>query len=204
MKRLVVIFIIILLNVMSYSSDFIPRSEHRAMLEPLGLVVNGAGQSPDAFANYWNVIGENHKPIVYMYYVGLKGVQQCWAMGLKWDLMKYFDNFVIPQIGLSITYDGNPSLHYEDEVAAGLHDGAIYNFLDGLEQLAFPVYLRIGYEFNGLGWNGYQPKTYKQAFIRIVQKIRERDLEISAVWCSSADGETNFMDYYPGDEFVDW
>ncbi len=65
MKRLVVIFIIILLNVMSYSSDFIPRSEYRAMLEPLGLVMNGA----------------------------------------------------------------------------------IYNFLDGLEQLAFPVYLRIGYEF---------------------------------------------------------
>lgn len=77
-------------------------------------------------------------------------------------------------------------------------------FLDGLQALAIPAYVRIGYEFNGSGWNGYLPASYKTAFQRITNMIRARGLEVATVWDCSADGDANFMDYYPGDAYVNW
>jgi uncharacterized protein (TIGR03437 family) len=93
-------------------------------------------------------------------------------------------------------------------VAAGAYDQQIANLVTGLQRLATPVYLRIGYEFNGTGWNGYQPATYQQAFIRITNAIRAANLEVATVWDASGDaadeGVTNYNDYYPGDQYVDW
>jgi hypothetical protein len=102
--------------------------------------------------------------------------------------------------------DGTPSAHFEQDVAAGLYDDKITMFIDGLESLAIPAYVRIGYEFNGTAWNGYEPASYKNAFIRITNMIRARKLEIATVWNFSLDmgANMNYMDYYPGDAYVDW
>jgi hypothetical protein len=186
------------------AGDFSQRDDCNAVLEPAGTTINGAGPTPDAFANYWNLMGEGNKPMVYMDYVGLRDLQSNWPANLQAELLKYQPMFVIPQIGLSMTRDGYPDQHYEDEVAAGSLDYAIHAFLDQLEELALPVYLRIGYEFNGSGWNGYRPDTYIQAFRRITQMIRERGLEVATVWDAAAGGDINYYDYYPGDEYVDW
>ncbi len=187
-----------------FSQAFQPRTEYRALLEPVGKVINGAGQNPAEFANYSGVMKANEKPLVYMTYVGLRNIGKNWTSGLKAELAKYGDNFLIPQVGLSMTIDGQPQAHYEGDVAAGLMDSEIDNLLDGLEALARPVYLRIGYEFNGLSWNGYLPATYKAAFIRVTNKIRERNLEVATVWNAAAPGTTNYSDFYPGDSYVDW
>jgi hypothetical protein len=186
------------------AQTFLPRSDRGARLEPAGRVMNGAGQSADAFQNYWNVMKLNEKPVVSMYYVNLRGIQKHWAKQIGAQLLKYEGKFVIPQIGLSMTVDGTPGMHYEGDVASGMLDGDISTFLDGLQELALPVYLRIGYEFNGLSWNGYQPLSYQLAFQRITNKIRERDLEVATVWDCAIGGTNNFMDFYPGDAFVDW
>ena len=185
-----------------FAQAFQSRAEYRALLEPVGKTINGAGQSPAEFANYWSVMKENEKPLVYMTYVGLRGVDKHWTKQLKADLLNYSDKFIIPQVGLSMTVDAQN--HYEGDVAAGLLDNDIASFLDGLEELARPVYLRIGYEFNGLSWNGYLPEPYKQAFIRVTNKIRERNLEVATVWDAITDNTTNYIDYYPGDSYVDW
>jgi len=139
-----------------------------------------------------------------MFYIGLSGVEPDWADDLKATLLKYPDHFVIPQIGLSMTSDGNPNLHYEHRVATGEFDEQIDNLIEGFRRLAYPAYLRIGYEFNGVVWNGYQPDTYQGAFIRITEKLREAGVEVATVWCGAMDGERNFFDYYPGDAYVDW
>jgi len=186
------------------AGDFRERDDHVAVLEPIGKTINGAGPTPSAFANYWNLMGQSNKPMVYMDYVGLKDAQNNWPGKLKAEILKYQPMFVIPQIGLSMTQDGAPEQHYEDDVADGSLDYAIHAFLLQLEELALPVYLRIGYEFNGSSWNGYQPGTYIEAFRRITEMIRERDLEVAAVWDAAAGGDTNYYDYYPGDEYVDW
>lgn len=185
-----------------FSQAFQPRSEFGALLEPVGKTINGAGQSEDAFANYWGVMKENEKPLVYMTYVNLRGVDKHWAKQLKSDLLNYGDKFIIPQIGLSMTV--NAQDHYEGDVAAGLLDADIASFLDGLEELARPAYLRIGFEFNGTAWNGYLPNPYKQAFIRVTNKLRERNLEVATVWDAITDDTTNYLDFYPGDSYVDW
>ena len=186
------------------AQSVLPRTDHGARLEPRGRIMNGAGQSADAFQNYWNAMAPDNKPVVSMYYVNLRGVQRHWSREINAQLLELEPQFVIPQIGLSMTVDGSPGQHYEGDVAAGLLDGDIAAFLDGLVELARPVYLRIGYEFNGLSWNGYQPQTYQSAFRRITDKIRERNLEVATVWDCEIDGTANFMDFYPGDTYVDW
>lgn len=200
------IIITFLLGATICQGQFIPRFNYGAFLEPQDAVLHGAGQSPDAFRNYWNVFPGQKKPMIYMVYVGLRSISNQWTAALKTDLLTYhkLGYFVIPQIGLSMTTDGQPQNHYEDDVAAGLMDEDIDHLIQGLRYLAMPAYLRIGYEFNGRAWNGYEPETYKAAFIRITEKLRVSQLEVATVWDFSLDGDMAFMDFYPGDDVVDW
>jgi len=198
------LFCIILFANTLFAQEFVPRNNYEALLEPKDQVIHGVGQSKDAHLNYWNVMLENQKPSVIMTYIGLKGISSSWSLSLKNEILSYQPNFIIPQIGLSMTSDGTPSAHYEGDVAAGLMDTEIDALIEGLRLLATPAYLRIGYEFNGLSWNGYQPATYKQAFIRITQKIRAAGLEVATVWDAAVGGNSNYMPYYPGDDVVDW
>jgi hypothetical protein len=182
------------------------RLNQGAILEPQGKIIHGAGQDQAAYLNYWNVMHAQDKPLMYMTYVNLSDVTSDWAEALKASLMLN-GKFQIPQIGLSMTVDGTPSAHYEQDVAGGLYDEQIEMFIDGLESLAIPALVRIGYEFNGKGWNGYEPTTYKNAFKRIANRIRARGVEAATVWNFSLDAgaaNMNFQDYYPGDDYVDW
>ena len=181
-----------------------PRYNQGAMLEPQGKIINGAGQDLVGYNNYWNVMHTQNKPLMYMTYIGLCDATSDWADGLKADLMSHPGKFQIAQIGLSMTTDGTPSAHYEQDVAAGLYDKQIAMFIDGLQTLAIPAFVRIGYEFNGTGWNGYVTTTYKNAYIRTTNMIRARGVEVATVWDFSMDGAMNYSDYYPGDEYVDW
>jgi hypothetical protein len=183
------------------------RNNYNALLEPDNLVLHGAGQSPDAFEDYYRLMPEDNKPLIYMYYVSLKALNgACWVDHLKSEIEKYPDYYIIPQIGLSMTGNGDPADHYEGDVAAGLYDEQIGNLIQGLKQLGRPAYLRIGYEFNGSAWNGYEPDPYVEAYQRITNAIRDNDLEVATVWCAAVGGGTdaNYLSYYPGDNYVDW
>jgi hypothetical protein len=204
-KSIYTISLIALFPLLNLQSQTIqPRLNQGALLEPQGKIINGAGQDLSGYNNYWNVMHALNKPLMYMTYIGLRDATSDWADGLKADLMSHSGKFLIPQIGLSMTIDGTPSAHYEQDVAAGLYDKQISMFIDGLQTLAIPAFVRIGYEFNGTTWNGYVPATYKSAYIRITNLIRARGVEVATVWDFSMDGVMNFMDYYPGDDYVDW
>jgi hypothetical protein len=209
MKFYTLMFLTVFLNVnlrvtQTAAQTIKPRLNQGALLEPQGKIINGAGQDKTAFMNYWNVQHTQNKPLVFMSYVSLKDITSDWADELKTSLMANTGKFLIPQIGLSMTVDGTPSAHYEQDVATGLYDDQIKMFIDGLQSLAIPAYVRIGYEFNGTTWNGYVPATYKNAFVRITNMIRTRGIEVATVWNLAMDGVMNFQDYYPGDSFVDW
>jgi len=173
-------------------------------LEPrAGGIIHGAGQSDSEFASYCSAL--KHQPILYMTYVGLKRNMDDYFTRLAALLAQYPDSYLIPQIGLSMTRDGSPEEHYEQQVAAGAYDGQLLALCEGLKRLNRPVFLRIGYEFNG-HWNGYEPGTYIQAWRRIVQALQDHGLhEVAAVWCYAPDdGQQDFMSFYPGDDHVDW
>lgn len=203
-KSIQIIILMSLVTLSAQAQTFAPRVNYGALLEQETGVVHGAGQSSGAFENYWDVMDEGEKPAVYMYYIGLSGLNENWYVSLKEELLKRRDYLIIPQIGLSMTSDGNPEQHYEDDVAAGVYDTQIGYLIEGFKKLGAPVYLRIGYEFNGVTWNGYEPESYKAAFVKIAEQIQAANLEVATVWCVAIDGATNYFDYYPGDEVVDW
>lgn len=187
-------------NKQAYST----RTDFNARLEPDNKIISGAGQSRKAFKNYTTVMDSTTQPVLYMTYTDLKG-KKFKDYDFISNECKQYSWFIIPQIGLSMTKDGSPEKHYEDEVAAGKHDTSITALCKALEHLNRPVFLRIGYEFNG-HWNGYHPSTYKKAFMRITDSLRKYELnQVATIWCASPDGKAKqFMKYYPGDEYVDW
>ncbi len=190
-----------------FSQEYQQRTNYNQYLEPVDKILHGAGQDPgqiggvgkDGFANYWEVMEENEKPIVYMYYESLFNIGTNWASKLKSALSPFKDKMIVIQFGLQL-------VGATEVIPNGDLDKDIEDFLDGVEELGLPVYARLGYEFNGLSWNGYQPQPYKESFIYLTNKIRERDLEIATVWNYVPDPTqpSNFMNYYPGDEYVDW
>ncbi len=120
-------------------------------------------------------------------------------------------------VGLNIAEGNQQSTWAAGELknlTLGLHDHKIRRLALFFKSIDNPVYLRIGYEFDG-AWNrGYEDSAqYIAAYRRIVDIIREQDVgNLAFVWQASAspiddliDGRhENIEDWYPGDNYVDW
>ncbi len=105
-------------------------------------------------------------------------------------------------IGLDIS-QGNDSI-----TAMGGHDSLIYRLGNWIKALGNrPVFLRIGYEFDGFDWNHYKKEFYIPAFKRIRHKLDSMGVNnIAYVWQSKGAGATRKVmdEFYPGDDYVDW
>jgi len=115
-------------------------------------------------------------------------------------------------IGLSITENDNPD--GLARILAGEFDQNIRQLARFFALIDEPVYLRIGYEFDG-GWNkGYEDsEKYVAAYRRIVDGLRAENADkVEYVWQSAAfpldiltdGGYTDIRQWYPGDDYVDW
>jgi hypothetical protein len=92
------------------------------------------------------------------------------------------------------------------KIAAGENDDGLRLLAAELRGAKLPVMLRFGYEFNGL-WKGYDPVEFVAAWRRLADLLRENGAmeHVALVWCAAQDGDMdNVMDWYPGDEYVDW
>ena len=89
----------------------------------------------------------------------------------------------------------------------GEYNGVVRQFSAWAKKVNRPIYLRIGYEFDGKH-NEMQPDDYVKAYRRIVDIIRSEGADnVAFVWHSYA--APTFKDYplsawYPGDDYVDW
>ena len=93
-----------------------------------------------------------------------------------------------------------------DEINSGKLDGNIKQLGEWIKKTNRPVFLRIGYEFEG-EWNHYPPKPYIKAYRRIVTQLQEQGVNnFVSVWQSTGYEEQrdNLLRWYPGDEYVDW
>ncbi len=93
-------------------------------------------------------------------------------------------------------------------IADGVHDNAIIELGNWVKSTNRPVFIRIGYEFDG-GWNNYNPPgDYILSFRRIVDVFKDIGVEnFATVWQSSGyegSDPTHILSWYPGDEYVDW
>lgn len=67
-----------------------------------------------------------------------------------------------------------------------------------------PVFLRIGYEFDG-PWNGLNPDEYVDAWKQIVKVFDWEEVRnVAYVWQSAGINTNNIERWYPGDQFVNW
>ncbi len=193
------------------------RENYGRRLEPdASVVLHGAGQSDEvSFAAYTKAMG-TARPMLSMSYVDLHDDLAAYFLRLRKELASYPD-LIIPQIGLAMN-EGESSRHYEGSVGRGVDDARLKQLCAGLQSLGRPVFLRIGYEFNG-NWNGYKAADYVAAFRRLAGLLRAAGLEnVALVWDWSADAEldaehgswvksdprSRYAAYYPGDDVVDW
>lgn len=185
---------------------------------PDGKVLHGAGQSPDAFDEYYELLKDT-PPAIYMIYAGLRPPRDhaAWhepqtpgeeqrakvISHIPGKLAHYVEKYpdLIPQIGMDF-------VGFDDAVAAGRCDDQIRAGARYVKTLRVPVFIRPGFEFNARG-RGYGPEHYPDAFRSIVDIYREEGTDnVAFVWCylparGRRDGPS-FMDYYPGDDYVDW
>lgn len=181
------------------------RVDFGARLEPKGnAILHGAGQNPQEFGQYTQAVGM--APAIYMGYASIHHDYQK-SLDKIQNAMASFDTPPVAlQLGMHMNEDENPDKTYYHDIAQGLRDEGIIQYLKAVETLDMPVYLRIGFEFNG-EWNGYaDAEVYVRAFQRIVDLMRAEKIgNIATVWCMNPDGNRkDFMSYYPGDDYVDW
>ena len=127
-----------------------------------------------------------------------------------WKSATEFDGVLA--IGLNLTENDYPG--GLQRIAAGEYDANIRQLARFFSMIGKPVYLRIGYEFDG-SWNqGYaNTENYIAAWRRIVDALREQGADnVEFVWQAAVFPWDELMegyheqlpDWYPGDDYVDW
>jgi Glycosyl hydrolase family 26 len=191
--------------------NYKPRIFYRAKLEPKATVLHGAGQDIVGFRDYANTLGAVQTPVIYMTYIGIAGDKErviAWGKNLKAELDSLDNPHILPQIGLNMTGGKDTGAGREFQIADGTKDENIAIFCEAVKALNRPVFVRIGYEFEG-SWNGYKPETFKKAWIRVTEALKKHKANFATVWCSAGGSAGNVpletvMEFYPGDKWVDW
>ena len=93
------------------------------------------------------------------------------------------------------------------DTGLGVYDEVIRGFSSWAKTISRPIYLRIGYEFDG-AHNELEPSEYVTAYRRFVDITREEGVSnVAFVWHSYAAPPYKgypLGSWYPGDEYVDW
>lgn len=108
--------------------------------------------------------------------------------------------YSVMAIGLSL-------VGHEKQVATGKRDYLIKDLGNWIKAIERPVFLRIGYEFDGWDWNNYNRKFYLKAWERIHKLFQEMEVKnVAFVWQSkgTGSGQDILEKWYPGDDLVDW
>jgi len=96
----------------------------------------------------------------------------------------------------------------EEKITRGECDEGLKKVGNWIKNLSpRPIFLRIGYEFDGFEWNHYKAETYVPAFRYIKNFFDSMQIDnIAYVWQSKGYGISlsEHEKWYPGNEYVDW
>ncbi len=112
------------------------------------------------------------------------------------------EDFKHSMIAIGLSLVGN-----EEKVAKGEHDNLIKELAEWIKGIKRPVFLRIGYEFDGWDWNDYNKDAYLASWKRIHSIFGEMNVyNVAFVWQSKGteSGQDILDQWYPGDDMVDW
>ncbi len=196
----------------------IALASSKALFEPAdGKTLLFIGQEKGEIASYWEQVGPAAGYMLYTNLSSLEGMDSahqgkgCSDSGVMSyeDWLQNYPNTAV-QIGLYM-------VGQLPDVISGDLDILIEELAEKLRASDRPVFLRIGYEFDG-PWNRYDSDLYKRAYRRLVRIFRGEKLaempaaikpvaNVAFVWHSAAYNRYQnkpLHAWYPGDEYVDW
>ena len=153
------------------SSSSVPVGSVLHRLQPgLGRIIHMAGQSTTEFNGYNSFLPAATRPAAFTQYFALsellednhKAERYFTDIREKLDGLGDEQHVVLPHISVSMTknVDGRTDgTSVPAAVIAGKYDAALKQFADAIPLLGRPLFLRIGYEFNG-HWNNYSAPQY--------------------------------------------
>ena len=136
---------------------------------------------------------------------GLDGIKKIANWGAGYTCAQYYINN--PKFKNTMLSIGLSMVNHDKNVAKGKHDSLIKELGLWIKSIQRPVFLRIGYEFDGWDWNSYKKKHYINAFKRIHTIFKKLEVtNVAFVWQSKGTGSNQKIleDWYPGDDYVDW
>ena len=136
---------------------------------------------------------------------GLDGIKSKanWGAGDSWANL-YLEDSIYQNCGIAI---GLSFVNHEKKIAKGDLDHLIKQLAEWIKSTKRPVFLRIGYEFDGWSWNHYDRKQYLKTWQRIHAIFETLQVNnVAFVWQSKGHGSSQKVleQWYPGDELVDW
>lgn len=125
---------------------------------------------------------------------------------VKWETP--FPNSAVTEI---IDHQSAPLITWQPrgyaltDIATGYYDYYIDAWSQTISQTQSAVFLRWAHEMNGTwyDWSG-DPASYVAAWRYLHNRMEHANGVANIVWVWSPIAGYPFMDYYPGDEYVDW
>lgn len=190
--------------------SFIYEFEQTKFVPPPGKTLLIMGQTLESTDEYMASFADQPKPGGWSAYWGIpefRGVTESvsYMPNNTQNHQKLVDDFPNSVIQSAMWMVGHDQV--AENASIGLYDDVAKKYAEWAKSIDRPIYLRIGYEFDGIH-NAIEPHHYKRAYWRIVDLIRAEGVtNIAFVWHSYA--STPFKNYqisewYPGDDYVDW
>jgi len=177
--------------------------EKRPFVPAEGKVILFIGQDNETIETYIKSVG--HVPRGFMLYTSIQKIDGLFAPSQDYGSGVFHADALMaryPQARLQL---GLYMVDALKDVYQGVYDDNIDRMARWFKSKKVPIYLRIGYEFDG-PHNHYNPKDYVKAYRYLVDRLREAEVNnVAFVWHSySWTIEKPLLSWYPGDDYVDW
>ena len=190
--------------------DFVYDFEKTKFVPPAGKTLLIMGQTVERINEYTEHFQDRPQPGGWAAYWGIpqfKGITESHKndTGSSQNHQMLVDNFPnsVVQSAMWMVGTWNVAKFAGD----GEYDKVIKKYSAWAKSVKRPIYLRIGYEFDG-PHNQLPPDEYVKAYRRIVDLMRKRGVgNVAFVWHSYASKPYNnykLSSWYPGDDYVDW
>jgi hypothetical protein len=179
-------------------------AKERALFEPPdGKTLLIVGQGNESIYNYMAVV--KVVPAGLMSYTSIQNVDGLEAQAPDYGGGKMFAGELMDKYPGTMLQLGLYMVDVLEDISRGIYDRNIDRMGVWFKKMNRPVFLRIGYEFDG-PHNHYDPQQYKKAYRHIVDRLRKDGVRnVAYVWHSNADKTKHqLIEWFPGDEYVDW
>jgi hypothetical protein len=193
--------------------DFVYQYDQSRFVPPEGKVLLIMGQDLVTITEYMDNFSDRPVPGGWTAYWGITSMNGVDRMNAEDIAMQYGSQnhqTLVKDYSDSVLQSGLWIVGMWDilkKARKGEYDTVIRQFSTWAKTIDRPLYLRIGYEFDG-EHNQMKPSDYVRAYRRIVDIMREEHTDnIAFVWQSYAAPTYKayaLSDWYPGDEYVDW